>query len=97
MSVRHAIKGFETHMHDTAAQARECTRLGGPDHYFQWVDSENEFDGAAAYERHLETRDWAEHAAFEDYERSIGAEDFMDAWHRQSPSTCPRCLRGEDH
>ena len=31
-----------------------------------------EYEAEMAYERHLEDRGWAEHAAFADYERSMG-------------------------
>ena len=47
MSVRHAIKGFETHMHDTAAQARHCTELGGPEVFFAELDAIAEAAGNA--------------------------------------------------
>jgi hypothetical protein len=57
MSVRHAIKGFETHMHDNAAQARGCTEMGGPVLYFAFLDAQAEVEARYAA---LDAEDFAE-------------------------------------
>lgn len=43
----------------------------------------------AAYERHLEDRGYDEARAQEDYEARNGVIGFIEAWHIQSPHTCP--------
>jgi hypothetical protein len=44
-----------------------------------------------AYERHLEDRGWQEAAAQDAYERANGVIGFREAWHNESPETCPCC------
>lgn len=82
MSVCHAIKGFETHLHDTAAEARECTSAGGPDLYWALLVELHalDFDPDAAYERHLETAGSLETAAQDAYEARNNVISFSDAW-----------------
>lgn len=50
-------------------------------------------DGAAAaeaaYERHLEDRGYDEARAQDDHEARNGVVGFIDAWHAESPDTCP--------
>lgn len=50
MIVRHAIKGFETHEHDNAAQARGCTEMGGPARYFAFLAAQADVDARYAAE-----------------------------------------------
>ncbi len=103
MTVRHAIKGYETHTHDTAAQARMCTELGGPDYYFEALDAQDQADAEFAAEAvaklahaatppwtwYFEDRGYWEARAQEDHERESGCLGFLEAWHLASPDTCP--------
>jgi hypothetical protein len=52
------------HSHALVADARECEA--------QAMEARYEYDAEMAVERYLEQADWAEHAAFEDYERRMG-------------------------
>ena len=93
MTVRHAIKGFETHMHDDAGHARTCTQVGGPDRYWLMVDEKAEADAEyaaeLAAERTLENAGYWETALQEADEARRGVVDFITAWHLASPETCP--------
>lgn len=44
-----------------------------------------------AYERHLEDRGADEAAAQDAYEARMGVISFGQAWHNESPETCPCC------
>lgn len=46
-------------------------------------------DAEAAYERHLENRGADEADAQDAYEARNGVVGFIDAWHAESPDTCP--------
>lgn len=72
MAFTHVLDGTHPHQHDTIEQARQC------EHFAE--EARDEFDADAAYERHLETRDWAEQAAFEDYEARMGVIPFDVAY-----------------
>jgi hypothetical protein len=72
MAFTHVLDGTHPHRHVTVEQARQCE-------YFT-EEARDEYDADAAFERHLETRDWAEQAAFEDYERRMGKVSFEDAY-----------------
>jgi hypothetical protein len=72
MAFTHIFEGTDPHPHDTVTEARDCER---------WIaEAADEFDADAAYERYLETRDWAEQAAFDDYERRMGVIPFDVAY-----------------
>jgi hypothetical protein len=73
--------------HDTIAEVRDCyARTYNYLDIYENVDPElledqarSEIAAEIGYERHLETRDWAEQAAFEDYEARLGKISYEEA------------------
>lgn len=51
--------------------------------------AEDAYQGELAVERALENRGYDEARAQEDYEARNGVVGFIEAWHAQSPDTCP--------
>lgn len=49
------------------------------------------YNAEMAYERHLENRGADEADAQDAYERRNGVIGFREAWHNESPDTCPCC------
>jgi hypothetical protein len=72
MAFTHILRGVDPHRHDTVTEAYECEA--------QTADMLAELAAEAAVERYFETRDWAEQAAFDDYERRMGKVPFEDAY-----------------
>jgi hypothetical protein len=78
---------YTTH-HSSVAEVRAC--FAGQLEVPTDEDWDNGAAGAEqAYERHLENLGYEEAQAQDAYEARNGVVGFMEAWHIESPETCP--------
>ena len=70
--------------HNTVAEVGYCY-----DAYEGQAEAQAEIAAELAYERKLEDAGWQEAAAQDAYEARNGVIGFTQAWHMESPDTCP--------
>lgn len=76
------------HTHDTVTDVRACYETTAAyERYLEWDDGAQAAE--QAYERYLEDRGYEAARAQDDYEASHGVVGFSEAWHNESPETCP--------
>lgn len=64
---------------------RDCHTIA----YAQEEQADADARAEASYERHLEDRGYDAARAQDDYEARNGVIGFIEAWHAQSPDSCP--------
>jgi hypothetical protein len=72
--------------HDSVAEVAECAEDRA-----EHDDDGADYQAELAAERALEDRGYWEARAQDDYEARLGIRSFAQAWHDESPTTCPCC------